>query len=88
MQDDSIQNRLEAGIKLISSAANADDALAEILKVEASWMKNSIKSISIDELSKLNTLLKNTVAAMILTSEKIETGIDLIKSVKHNDESL
>jgi hypothetical protein len=82
MGNNTADNQLQAGIKLILSAVSADEALTELLKAEAAWLKDTVKNITIDELSKLNIMLRNTITAMVLTSDKIEAGVELIKSGK------
>jgi hypothetical protein len=84
-KDSTPATKHDAGTKLIWSAACLDEALADMLKLEVMKMKRYVRNGgSTEDFSKLNNLLRNTITAMILTSEKVDSGIELLRSEKEN----
>lgn len=74
----------EIGKKLIESAILIDDSLAELLKEQIKLIKKRLKSNEdIDELQKYSNLIKNIIIALILSDEKIKTGIELCMNDKN-----
>jgi len=68
----------QIGKRMIESAVLLDENLAELLKVETKRIKKLINNNpSIDDLTKVNILIKNIIFAMNLTDEKIKNGIKL-----------
>ena len=66
----------QTGTKIILTALKVEEALAELLKGETKKMKMTLGNEDcIEELKKINTLLKNTIIAMMMTEEKIRMGI-------------
>ncbi|NLN43680.1 MAG: hypothetical protein GX152_05745 [Methanosarcina sp.] len=55
-----------------------DESLVEILRMEVKRMKQLAKSdIAADEFQKTNNTIKNIIIALLITDEKLKTGIDL-----------
>jgi hypothetical protein len=78
--------KYDIGCKLILSAASIDEAVAEILKIEAAKIKKAVKNnSSADNYSKLYNVMKAVVSIMILTNEKLEAGIRLLENDKENN---
>lgn len=77
MDDSPDSNRL-IGIKIIESAIALDDALVEILIKESKILKVGTKNgISPEDLSRINTLIRNIIMVLTLTDDRIKTGINL-----------
>jgi hypothetical protein len=82
-KENDMLNAYTVGINLINSAIKMDLALAELLKVEVSNMKKLIKSgASTEELQKLNIVVRNVILGLVMTEEKIRSGIMLCNSYK------
>lgn len=72
-----MNNKL-VGEKLIKAAISLDESLVEILKVEVKRLKQLTKNdINLEELKKTNKLIKNIILALMITDEKVRTGINL-----------
>lgn len=66
------------GKKIIETAVNLDESLVEILRMEVKRMKQLAKSdIAANEFQKTNNIIRNIIIALLITDEKIKTGIDL-----------
>lgn len=77
----------DTGISIIKSAVSLDEALSDMLKLEVSSLKKSVNNASVDDFTKLHSLLRNIISALILTSEKIQTGIELIDCNQKPDDN-
>lgn len=68
------------GKKMIEAAISLDESLVEILKIEIKRLKQLSKDKDVStftELQKTNNLIKNIIMSLMLTDEKIKTGINL-----------
>jgi hypothetical protein len=66
------------GKKIIETAVNLDESLVELLKIEIRMLKQLTKSSdTFEELQKTNNLVRSIIIAIMLTDEKIKTGLDL-----------
>lgn len=73
------------GKKMVETAVNLDEALVEILRVEVKRLKQLAKNNNApEEMQKTSILIKNIIMALIITDEKIKTGIDLCFGSKTN----
>ncbi|MGI6114040.1 MAG: hypothetical protein ACOYEJ_07940 [Mahellales bacterium] len=78
----------ELGKQLIESAIVMDQALAELLKIEAKKMKKLLGTPdSAEELEKSNLFLKSIIFLLTMTEEKIKNGISLCNDAKKNKEA-
>ncbi len=78
----------ELGKQLIESAIVMDQALAELLKIEAKKMKKLLNTPdSTEELEKNNLFLKSIIFLLTMTEEKIKNGISLCNDAKKNKEA-
>lgn len=66
------------GKKMLETAILLDESLVEILKVEVLRLKKSVKNNdTVQEMKKTNSLMRNIIMALLLTDEKIKTGMEL-----------
>lgn len=63
---------------MLETAIHLDESLAEILKVEVLRLKKLVKTNDApQEIQRTNHLIKNVIMALLLTDEKIRTGMEL-----------
>lgn len=75
--DETNLNRL-IGKKMIETAINLDESLAELLKIEVKRLKQLTKSDNaLEELQRSNKLIKNIIMALTITDERIKTALEL-----------
>ena len=85
MSENSKMDNISLGHMMIMAAIKFDEALAELLKMEIRRLKQLTKENTITEESqKILNLVKSITIALMLTDEKIKTGMDLCKDVYHN----
>ncbi len=71
------------GKRMICNAVSLDESLSEILKVEAKRLKIAAKKeLQIEELQKINRIIKNVIMALTITEDKLKTGIELYLNSK------
>jgi hypothetical protein len=84
MSENSMDNA-SLGRMLILAGASLDEALADLLKVEIRRLKQAIKDDTLFEEAKVTlNLLRSINMAIMLTDEKIKTGLDLCKGIDQN----
>jgi hypothetical protein len=77
LDDNSFDNK-SIGRRLINTAVNLDESLEEILRMEVKRLKQSTKNDSdLEELRKTSHIIKNILIALMITDEKLRTGIEL-----------
>lgn len=75
----------ELGIKMISSAINIDETLSQVLRLEINRAKKTLsKDSELEGINNLTKTLRNVIALLILTEERIEKGI-LLCNMKDED---
>lgn len=73
----------DVGRKMIETAAEIDESVSELLKIEVKRLKQALKSgTSTDELRHAGYLIKYFIMILTLSEEKMRAGIELCCSSK------
>jgi hypothetical protein len=66
------------GKRMIETAINLDESLSDLLKIEIKRLKQTAgKNETFEEFQKTNNLVKSIIMMIILTDDKIKTGLTL-----------
>ena len=78
-------NNASLGKSLILAAVDLDEAIAELLKLEIKRIKKLTKEASfLEEVHKTHILVRYIIMALIMTDEKINTGMILCNDEDQN----
>jgi hypothetical protein len=76
--DDKIPDSVIIGKRMIETAINLDESLAELLRVEVRRLKSLNKeSDAHKEMQNTGNLVRSIIIAISLTDERIKTGLEL-----------
>jgi len=73
-------------LKMLKAAVDIDESLVKILKSQIKRLGQMAKGkTDVEELQKINALIKNIIIALCLAEEKIKTGMELYLSDRADD---
>jgi len=71
---------------MLKAAVDIDESLVKILKSQIKRLGQMAKGkTDVEELQKINALIKNIIIALCLAEEKIKTGMELYLSDRADD---